>query len=165
MEALPAERWSPAEMKAGDGGGVAGGGGGGGGASSAVAAISGMISSITAAVHVPAAVSALIITVAVLLGVNAGCGGTAAASVSCAWPNSWQQQGCLACSCLLAAGLSIWLWFAQGVLKAYAVAQLRKPGGRPSQSLPSSSALHTPSSPCSLSWRCSMGCNKRLGTL
>ena len=87
---------------------------------------------LVAAVHVPAAVSALIITVAVLLGVNAGCGGTAPASVSCAWPNSWQQQGCLACSCLLAAGLSIWLWFAQGVLQAYAVAQLRKPGGRPS---------------------------------
>jgi len=143
---------------------------------------------LVAAVHVPAAVSALIITVAVLLGVNGAHGMTptearnhrdeapatptearaddeaayvlkhsfprasrgdghgnvahalammqhphvAGASLPCAWPNSWQQHGCLACSCLLAAGLSIWLWFAQGVLQAYAVAQLRKPGGRPS---------------------------------
>eukprot|EP00966_Prymnesium_polylepis_P113871 2632052-Prymnesium_polylepis.1 len=47
---------------------------------------------LVAAVHVPAAVSALIITVAVLLRLNAGCGGKAPASVSCAWPNSWQQQ-------------------------------------------------------------------------
>ena len=47
MEALPWDRRRPAERKAGDGGGTAGGGGGGGGASSSVAAISGMISSIT----------------------------------------------------------------------------------------------------------------------
>ena len=86
---------------------------------------------LVAAVHVPAAVSALIFTVAILLGVNAGCGGTAPASVSCAGPNSWQQWSCLACSCLLTAGLCIWLWFAYGVLQAHAVAQLRK-AARPS---------------------------------
>ena len=61
---------------------------------------------------------------------------------------------------------TVWLWFAQGVLQAYAVAQSASYESRVGvlQSLPSSSTLHTPSSPCSLSWRCSMGC-KRLRTL
>ena len=47
MEALPRERWRPAEMKADEAHGRPGGGGGGGGGSAAEAASSGMISSIT----------------------------------------------------------------------------------------------------------------------